>query len=74
MVADMLITSARQKTALDKTLAALMEARQSLESRRSPELVAVDLQAARQSLGEITGETTAEDVLERIFSTFCIGK
>jgi tRNA modification GTPase len=40
----------------------------------SPEFLAVDLRDALRHLGEITGETTPEDVLDRIFSAFCIGK
>jgi tRNA modification GTPase len=38
------------------------------------ELVAVDLRAAADALGEITGAITTDEVLEQIFSTFCIGK
>jgi tRNA modification GTPase len=40
----------------------------------SPEFLALELREALQSLGEITGETTPEEILERIFSNFCIGK
>ena len=40
----------------------------------SPEFLAVDLREALQAVGEITGETTPEDVLDRIFASFCIGK
>ncbi len=40
----------------------------------SPEFLAVELQEALQALGEITGETTPDDVLEKIFGAFCIGK
>lgn len=40
----------------------------------SPEFLALDLQEALQALGEITGETTPDDVLEAIFGAFCIGK
>ncbi|MCH7477547.1 MAG: hypothetical protein IIA14_05545, partial [SAR324 cluster bacterium] len=38
------------------------------------ELLAVDLSRALAALGEIVGETTADDLLERIFAEFCIGK
>lgn len=40
----------------------------------SPEFLSVDLRDALNALGEITGETTPEDILDRIFSSFCIGK
>jgi tRNA modification GTPase len=38
------------------------------------DLLSVDLMAARNLLGEITGETATEDLIDRIFSEFCIGK
>ncbi len=44
------------------------------QKNASPEFLAMDLREALQSLGEITGETTPEDVLDRIFNAFCIGK
>ncbi len=40
----------------------------------SPEFLSLDLRQALSALGEITGQTTPEDILDRIFSTFCIGK
>jgi len=40
----------------------------------SPEFLALELQEALQALGEITGETTPDDILETIFGAFCIGK
>ena len=43
-------------------------------NRRLAELLAEELRQAQQILGEITGEFTAEDLLGRIFSSFCIGK
>jgi tRNA modification GTPase len=45
-----------------------------VESEASTELVAIELQEALAHLGEIIGMTTSEDVLDQIFSTFCIGK
>ncbi|WP_022853022.1 tRNA uridine-5-carboxymethylaminomethyl(34) synthesis GTPase MnmE [Thermodesulfatator atlanticus] len=65
----------RQKMALEAALNALKRAVTNLKQPNVyPELVAVDLREALDHLGEITGETTTEDLLDRIFSNFCIGK
>jgi len=72
--ADIIITSARQRDALERTAGAVSAARQAISSRSAPELISIDLRAALQALGDITGQTTAEDILERIFASFCIGK
>jgi tRNA modification GTPase len=72
--ADSIITNARQQDALVRTIAAVTSAQQAVHESIAPELIAIDLQAALQALGEITGETTADDILERIFASFCIGK
>jgi len=53
---------------------ALSNARQSISQKYSGELVAIDLRNAADFLGEIIGEVTSEDVLNNIFSKFCIGK
>jgi len=45
-----------------------------LKTRASEELILVGLHNALRYLGEITGETTSDDILGKIFSTFCIGK
>ena len=45
-----------------------------IEAGAPVDLVAIDLREAWEYLGEITGETVAEDLLDRIFSDFCIGK
>ena len=55
----------RAATALDRVLS---------NYQASPEFLSIDLRDALRALGEITGETTSEDVLDRIFSSFCIGK
>jgi tRNA modification GTPase len=50
------------------------DGRLQLESARAGELLAEDLRQAQAALGEITGDFTADDLLGRIFSSFCIGK
>ena len=52
----------------------LSKARQSMINGLSPEFSAFDVREALESLGEITGKTVTEEVLDRILSTFCIGK
>ena len=71
---DVILTNLRHKTALEKTAAALVTAHGSLSRGDSPELAAFDVKEALDHLGDIAGETTTEDVLDRIFSTFCVGK
>ena len=64
----------RHVDALQRALHCLHQAASSFAASRSGELVAEDLRAAQQSLNEITGEFTSEDLLGKIFSSFCIGK
>lgn len=68
--------SARQRhlDALSRARAHVDESDRQLRERRAGELVAEELRAAQQALGEITGEFTTDDLLGRIFSSFCIGK
>jgi len=70
----LLITDARHHDLLCRTQAELQSASTAIASGASEEIVLVGLHNALRFLGQITGETTAEDVLSRIFSTFCIGK
>jgi tRNA modification GTPase len=65
---------ARHLEALKRARAHVEEAARQLTDRRAGELVAEELRAAQQDLGEITGEFTTEDLLGRIFSGFCVGK
>ena len=70
----LLITNARHYDLLCSTQLALEAARTALRDRHSEELVLVPLHNALKFLGQITGETTTEDILSEIFATFCIGK
>lgn len=68
------VTSPRHKEALGR---ALNHARAALSAHRAgvlPDLVAIDLAAAVNALGEITGQTAGEDLVEMIFGRFCVGK
>jgi tRNA modification GTPase len=69
-----LVTSPRHKAALARALEHVQAARGALQAGLSPDLVAIDLVPAISALGEITGQTASEDLIETIFSTFCIGK
>ena len=64
----------RHLVALDEALDALDAAKRGDEEGAGSELVAEDLRLAQRALGEITGEFTTDDLLGRIFATFCIGK
>jgi tRNA modification GTPase len=68
------LTNLRHKIALQRGEQALGEAVSALSEMRPPELVAVTLQQARESLEEVVGLVHTEDILETIFSKFCIGK
>jgi len=65
---------ARHVEALRRCHAALEAARTALRTMQAGELVAEELKAAQRSLGEITGQEDSEELLGRIFSSFCIGK
>jgi len=68
------LTSARQRAALTHVAESLRAAHASLAAALPPELVAVDLQAALEHIGTVTGAVTSDDVLDAIFREFCIGK
>ena len=70
----LLITNARHYDLLKRGAAAVRDSESLLRNRSSEELVLVGLHNALDYLGQITGETTTDDILGQIFSTFCIGK
>ena len=71
---SLLITNARHYDLLRSAQRELNDARAALRDRHSEELVLAPLHNALRFLGQITGETTTEDILSEIFATFCIGK
>ena len=71
---EWILTSERQYDAISKALSALATACEGLESRVPHEMILLDLYRGLGALGELTGEVVTEDILDRIFSSFCIGK
>jgi len=69
-----LITNARHYDLLKRAAVAITCAKDQLREGKSEELILVGLYDALHYFGELTGETTTEDVLSQIFSSFCIGK
>lgn len=70
----LLITNARHHDLLRGAVESVKASEELLKARVSEELILVGLHNALRFLGEITGETTSDEILGRIFSTFCIGK
>ncbi len=69
-----IITNERHYQALEQALAALNQAKQDLLSGFTEEIALANLHQALKTLGVITGETLIADIINQIFSTFCIGK
>ncbi|MCH8569609.1 MAG: tRNA uridine-5-carboxymethylaminomethyl(34) synthesis GTPase MnmE [Balneolales bacterium] len=70
----LLVTSSRHRDALQKARLHIESAMNGLEMEVTGDLLSIDLRSALQQLGSITGEITTEDLLDSIFSRFCIGK
>ena len=68
------ITNVRHRTALQRAGESLRHSTEAVRAGIEPELIAVDLRAAADALGEITGVITSDEVLDQIFAEFCIGK
>lgn len=69
-----LLSRARHLQGVVAALEALARARQALEMEMEHELIAIDLREALDALGDITGKVRTDDILQRIFSEFCVGK
>ncbi|MEO8205347.1 MAG: tRNA uridine-5-carboxymethylaminomethyl(34) synthesis GTPase MnmE [Chthoniobacterales bacterium] len=69
-----IVINARHQACLKKAHDAISKGHTELERNSPPELVAIELHAANYALGEIVGIADTEEILGRIFSTFCIGK
>ncbi|SEF98176.1 tRNA modification GTPase trmE [Caloramator fervidus] len=71
---DILVTNVRHKDALIKANESILKGIQTIKSNLPLDLASIELKEAYLKLGEITGNTVAEDIIDRIFCDFCIGK
>lgn len=69
-----ILTNARQAEAVSRALHALDAARKALSAGLTPDAVLTDAEAALEALSELTGRSVRDDVTDRIFSRFCVGK
>jgi len=70
----LIVANIRHKTALSQMKDNLSNAVKGLEERTSPEFIAFEIRSALEAIREIVGETTTDEILNRIFEQFCIGK
>ena len=68
------LTNIRHQRLVEESLISLTAARKAVQGRIPHEMIMIDLYGALRPLDAITGETTADDILNLIFSSFCIGK
>ena len=71
---EAVITSVRHKDALTKAKTALSSAVDAIENGIEHNMTFIDIEDAISALGEITGQTVAEEIVDRIFHSFCVGK
>ncbi|MFZ5805774.1 MAG: tRNA uridine-5-carboxymethylaminomethyl(34) synthesis GTPase MnmE [Verrucomicrobiota bacterium] len=71
---ELAIINTRHELLLREALSALESAKKNVEKNTPPEITGADLRHALRCIGEIVGEATNEDVLDRLFRMFCIGK
>jgi tRNA modification GTPase len=69
-----MLSSIRHRDALSRAKESLSLAKGSLQKKMSAEFVALDVKAALDAVGEVVGKTVTDDILNKIFSEFCIGK
>ncbi len=71
---DAIVTSVRHKDALNKAKQALTSAIEAIEAGIELNMTFIDIENAISALGEITGQTVAEEIVDKIFHSFCVGK
>ena len=69
-----ILTNARQADAVRRAVESMEASLQALEQGRTPDIILTETEAAMQALGELTGSSIRDDITDRIFSRFCVGK
>ena len=69
-----ILTNARQADAVSRALTSINAARAAMDDGVTPDAVLTEAEGAMAALGELTGRTVREDVTQRIFERFCVGK
>lgn len=69
-----IITNVRQENAVRRACQAIRRAREALEAGVTPDALLTDVEQALSALGELTGQSVREDITDRIFQRFCVGK
>ena len=71
---DILITNIRHKNIISKSLDNLKKSKEALEMNLPIDIITIYIKNVLEDLGEITGEVVTEDIINEIFSKFCLGK
>ena len=71
---DIIITNVRQKNLIHEALESVLKAKNTLEDKQPLDIIAIFLKEILERLGDITGDSVTEDIIDEIFSRFCLGK
>ena len=71
---EVIVTNTRHKNLINKAIKSTENAQISLQNKMPMDIVAIDIKDILESLGEITGEDVSENIINEIFSKFCLGK
>ena len=74
MSSNVILTNSRHINALDRAIDSIEQVIESLNNNDALELITVDINNIWLALGEITGETNNEEIINSIFMNFCVGK
>ncbi len=73
-ISEPVLTNVRHKNALLQSLEMVRSAKAGIEAGLDSDFISIDLRSAWETLGEVTGETLDDDIIDKIFSQFCLGK